>query len=496
MQAFQLKIKLFLIISLLGLAACAGSGESAAETVTAVPTQAAVQELPTEDTEPVIAEPTKAEPEEPVSTETIQGGRSIGDPYAPELGNTGYDVQHYDIHMTLDPVDQYQVEGAVTIEATASENNLTQLSLDFIGFDINKLTVNEQTAVFNREDDKLIIDLPQPLTQDESFEIFISYSGEAEQNPSKYIGFASWVGLFYAEEDTIYILSEPDGSRYWFPNNDHPRDKATYRFEVTVPDGYTAVANGRLVDQQNNTFIWEHNFPMASYLATIAVGEYERVEDQSPAGVPLRHYVFPSRQTAFANSTDMTGEAIDWMGELFGVYPYEEYGYVTVHAPGVSLETQTMVLLSTGMMNERTVIHELAHMWFGDWVSLDSWGEMWRNEGFATYLSIMWEFRNDPDPEGIDVVMDGFRASLENDGALPSLNNPEPANLFSGYTYFGGAVMVHELRREMGDEAFFSGLQTYFQAYGGGVASDAQFIATMEEAAGKDLSDFFDEWLD
>ncbi|MBX3060419.1 MAG: M1 family metallopeptidase, partial [Anaerolineae bacterium] len=307
--------------------------------------------------------------------------------------------------------------------------------------------------------------------------------------------FASWLGLFYARDDTLYILSEPDGARYWFPNNDHPRDKASYRFEITVPEGLTAVANGRLLAQENNTFIWEHDYPMASYLATIVVGEYERLDGQSPAGVPLRDYIFPGSQPEFERATAATQEALDWMSDLFGDYPYEEFGFVAVHAPGVSLETQTMVLLSTGMFDENTAVHELAHMWFGDWVSLDSWGEMWRNEGFATYISFMWENRDDP--EGLELQMEGIRAYLEdsNEWGKP-LRNPPPAELFGAYTYIGGALMVHELRQEMGDDAFFSGLKTYFQQYGHGTASDDEFIAVMEDAAGKPLDAFFNRWLE
>lgn len=500
MQVIQGKIKFLLILLFfMGLIGCNNAVNEAVDSSPAVPTQITIAPTPTVTTAvtnpPPIEEDTAVAQSAESAIDFVKGNPSIGDPYAPELGNTGYDVQHYNIQMSLNPEEKNQAAGTVTIEAVATEDNLGALSLDFIGFEINELKVNGQTAVFTREDGKLIVTLPEPLAAADAFEISISYAGETVRDPSAYVGFASSVGLFFGAEDTIYILSEPDGSRYWFPNNDHPRDKATFRFEVTVPEGYTAVANGLFVAQEDNTFIWEHNHPMASYLATIAVAEnYERLEDTSPAGIALRHYTFPEDKAAFERSSQVTGEAIDWMSELFGRYPYEEFGYVTVHAPGVSLETQTMVLLSTGMLDERTVIHELAHMWFGDLVSLDSWGEMWRNEGFATYISVLWELRDDPD--SLDVVMEGFRASMGEEADFPPLKNPKPADLFSGFTYFGGAVMVHDLRREMGDEAFFSGLQTYFQEYGGGVASDAQFIAVMEQAAGKDLSDFFENWLE
>ena len=135
--------------------------------------------------------------------------------------------------------------------------------------------------------------------------------------------FAPSLGLYFLENNTAYILSEPDGTRYWLPNNDHPRDKAAFRFELTVPEGLTAVANGILTqtireENGHETFIWEHEGPMATYLATIAVGEYVRIDDESPNGIPIRHYVFADEMEDFARASSITGEALDWMSELFG----------------------------------------------------------------------------------------------------------------------------------------------------------------------------------
>ncbi len=491
MQIFQAKVKLvWLAAGWLFLAAC---GEQAATVgpVTAVP--------------PAVVpsgEETAVAPVAEVESGIVAGGRSLGDPYAPELGNTGYDAQHYTIQIALDPAVA-ELSSVVTLEAEAEWDNLAEISLDFVGFEIESLLVDGVPASFRREGDKLVVQLPQPVAAGELFTLELRYAGWPEERPSPYVPFIGSIGLFYGREETIYVLSEPDGARFWFPNNDHPRDKATYRFEVTVPEGVTAVANGTLFailadtplpdGQPGVTFIWEHNYPMASYLATIAVGEYERIERTSPSGITLRDYLFPGKRAAFERSTANVGEALEWMSELFGPYPFEEFGYVTVYAPGVSLETQTMVLLSTGMMNEETVIHEMAHMWFGDWVSLDSWGEMWRNEGFATYVSILWENRDDP--EGMALAMEEVRAFLGDEGIDQPLGNPPPRRLFSANTYYGGALMIHELRQEVGDEAFFAGLKAYFAEYGGGTASDAQFQAVMEEASGQSLELFFEKWL-
>jgi aminopeptidase N len=118
---------------------------------------------------------------------------------------------------------------------------------------------------------------------------------------------------------------------------------------------------------------------------------------------------------------------------------------------------------------------------------------MWRNEGFATYVQIMWENRDDP--EGLDLEMEGVRASVEANELNFPLGNPPAEYLFNFNVYYGGAVAVHELRQEMGDEAFFAGLRLYFQRYGGGTAGDAEFQAVMEEAAGKSLDAFFNQWI-
>ncbi len=429
------------------------------------------------------------------------GGRSIGDPYAPELGNTGYDVQHYRLQLALDPAVDH-VEGAATIGALANLHGLAELALDFAGFEVTSVTVNGLAAGFDRDGKKLIISLPEPLAEGEQFTLAITYRGQPLYEPSAYLGFVDHLGLSYPDEQSIYALAEPDGARYWFPTNDHPRDKATFRFEIVVPQGLTAAANGRLMETRQaampdgrpaELFIWEHGQPMAPYLATVAVGDYDRMEGRSPGGVPLRHYTFPETREELEAATSEIGEALDWMAELFGPYPLENFGYVTARVPGGSLETQSLVLLSDAMIGKRTAVHELAHMWFGDWVSLDSWGEMWRNEGFATYIQLMWE--NRADPEEFELQMAAVESVVEgNDKSYP-LNNPPAEYLFELNVYFQGAMAVHALRQEMGDEAFFGGLRTYFERFGGGTASDADFRAVMEESAGRSLDSYYQQWF-
>jgi aminopeptidase N len=432
---------------------------------------------------------------------------TAGDPYAPELGNSGYDVIQYILNLALDPGQAY-FEGTAVITAVSTMDGLEQISLDFIGFEISEVLVEGQPATYTRLDTKLLVDLPDLLNTSDPISVSVSYSGEPTAEPTPYLPGATHLGMRYTDPNTMFVVAEPDGARYWFPNNDHPRDKAHYRFELTVPAGLTGIANGRLVEHiddythpfaendHGELYVWEHQHPMASAFATVVVGDYRRLEGMSPAGVPIRHYVFSHSQVDETWLNTTVGEMIDWMGELFGQYPFEEFGYVSVPASlGFLLETQTMVIMTEGALHEEGgLMHELAHMWFGNWVSLDSWGEMWRSEGFATYLTEMWFARHNPD--SLDQRMAQIEEIVRNAGSSHPLRDPPPELLFGLDVYLKGALMAHALRQEIGEEAFFSGLRRYFELYGGSTASDADFQAVLEQTAGISLDQFFSHWLE
>ena len=173
-----------------------------------------------------VSEPTLAptEPVAPTATSelsvSIPENLSAGDPYTPELGNAGYDVQHYTLELALDPSVVF-VDGHATIEATSTMDNLDQVSLDFIGFDISDVSWAGTALPFFQQEDKLIVDLPEPLSTDTPFTLHIAYSGEPVIETSAYVPFISHLGL-YQSNDNLFVVSEPDGARYWFPSNDHP----------------------------------------------------------------------------------------------------------------------------------------------------------------------------------------------------------------------------------------------------------------------------------
>ncbi len=505
MQTGQKHFRWLVIMWLaLGMAAlgCRSSAAPAAEPTTGAPAPLLVTPTTALRATPTLAAaipPTAAAGIDTATTAPTNGVglRSIGDPYMPELGNLGYDVEQYTLRFELDPAVRF-IRGEATLVAHSRLDPLSQLSLDFIGFTITALTVDGMPATYSRDARKLIIDLPFAKLAGTSLVIHVAYEGEPQPLSSPYIPAAETLGFNYPGDGTLFAFSEPDGARAWFPANDHPRDKAAFRLELSVPTGLTAVANGRLVAQQElgtqTRFIWEHHYPMAPYLAVVAVGDYVLLESVADNGTPLRHYLFADSVTTFQAYAGINEAALAWMSELFGPYPFETYGYVTVNLPGLSMETQTLVLLSTQMLGKKTMVHEMAHMWFGDWVSLDSWGDMWRNEGFATYVQFMWENRDDP--EGLELEMAGVASAVAGNNNDYPLSEPPASSLFGFETYFKGAMLAHALRQEVGDTAFFNGLRAYFARYGGGTASQAQFQAVMEESANKSLDAFFAEWLE
>lgn len=516
-------VSLLMLVTMLGCSVVSGGSPlpptpPAQTTATLLPTSApslmpTAEITPTRSVTPARTARPSSTPRPSATPETtlppvtgVAGERSAGDPYAPMLGNTGYDVQRYTLRMTLDPEDP-AVAAHVTVEAVSTLANLGQISLDFTGFEIDDLQASgAELAGYAREAEKLVINFAEPLPEGQPFSLEIIYSGEPAFESSDFAPFEPSLGLIYQQDQRrIYVLTEPDGSRNYFPCNDHPTDKALFRFEITVPEELVAVANGTLVDTQTeipnamldgragDRYIWEAADEMATYLAVITVGDYVRVEGRSPEGVALRSYVFPTQQADMEIATPIMGEMLDWMSERFGAYPFEAYGIVSVQGAGASMETQTMSIIAGSPRDENLMAHEMAHMWFGDWVSLESWGDIWRNEGFATYIAALWVTRNNP--ERMAQVVNNWEQPFRSGFVDAPLVNPPRREMFGITSYFKGALLVHDLRQEMGDEAFFAGLRLYFERYGGGTATHQQFQETLEEAAGQSLAPFFEEWL-
>ncbi|HSF85083.1 MAG TPA: M1 family metallopeptidase [Acidimicrobiia bacterium] len=424
----------------------------------------------------------------------------LGDSRYPWLGNGGYDVQHYTLELTvLD--DAPVLAGAAAVEAVAIEQ-LETFNLDFDPFEILSLTVDGEDAAYDQVDRELVITPATSIPGGEEFVVRIEYRGEPQPVPTEAIAFE--VGWITAPNGTRYVVSEPDGASSWFPSNNHPLDKATYTFIVTAPTTLLPVANGTLVetitDLGATTYIYEMPQPMASYLATLVVGQLTTVDDTAStaaAGVSIRNVLPPDLAATPPTALGLQGEMVAFFADIFGDYPFDLYGIAVVPGFPAALENQTLSVFGDGIVNlpifEFVLAHELVHQWFGNHISPGDWGDIWLNEGFATYGEWLW-LEHTEGPEALAAVTQGNRESMAA-AEFPPPGDPPANNLFNGAVYRRGGLTLHALRLEIGDEAFFTTLRTYVDRFGGSTARTADFIAVAEEISGQELDDLFDAWL-
>jgi len=427
------------------------------------------------------------------------GDPGIGDPYYPTYGNGGYDVSHYDLRLKYQPATD-QLEGTATILATATQN-LSRFNLDF-ALDVSEVLVNGRKAAFAPTgEQELEVTPTTPLAKGAQATVVVRYSGI----PSKVVryGFTAWLRT----PDGGVAAGEPESAWWWFPSNDHPADKATFDVSVLVPDGTQAISNGVLVSQSSKLgwtrYNWRENKPQATYLATLAVGRFDVSTDTTPGGLPIVNAYskdLGDNDGAARASVQRTGEIVDWLSTLLGPYPFSAVGgYVPNVRTGYALETQTRVFYSprqfAGGSNTAVVVHELAHQWYGDSVSLERWSDIWLNEGFARYAQWLW---SEHEGEGTaQELADYVYAVHPADDAFWTVKpgDPGPDDQFDLAVYDRGALAVQALRNAVGDEKFFEILKAWPTEHRYGNATVAQFQDLAERISGQKLGDLLQVWL-
>jgi aminopeptidase N len=424
-----------------------------------------------------------------------------GDELYPALGSSDIDVVAYDVALTYDPATD-RLAGAVSIEMELLVDADT-VPLDAAGLAIQKASVDGVAARWTTQGDELLIELGGAKARTSRVVVEVVYEAP-DRLRSMEAGFP--VG-WYDTDDGSYALNEPDGASAWLPASDHPSDKATWRFEITVPEGTTAIANGVLLDKIRTgtdvTWVWDEREPMTTYAVLLLTGDYEVVageqQRESVAGVDLLHAVPPSSRAALDVYESVTVDQLEFFVEWFGPYPFDAYGLaITESFPGLAMETQGRSLFSAldfdgtlGYLQQLLLAHELAHQWFGNAVSPARWTDMWLNEGFATYGEWMWL-----DEVGLQPLeMAANMALAGQQGATIPVGEPTVEELFGPGVYQGGAMVLHALRLEVGETDFFEILRQWVARYYGRSATSDDFRSLAAEIAGRDLSQFFDAWL-
>ena len=431
------------------------------------------------------------------------GAAGVGDPYYPTYGNGGYDVRHYRLDLRYDPASD-RLDGRARIEARATQD-LDRFNLDLLGLTVERITIHEgghrRPATWTRTGSELIVTPAQRLRRSTDFMVAVRYGGVPAT-----VGAALGGGGFLHTDDGAMVVGQPEVAATWFPVNDHPIDKATFAFHITVPTGVGVVANGLPRGTEPaapgwTTHVWRARDPMASYLATVAIGRWDVRTRTGPHGLPIIDAVDPDLGDAPDATLAQQDEMVTFLEGLFGRYPFETVGAIVDDQEPLfySLENQTRPVYSPATFflpgPEATVVHELAHQWVGDDVALARWSDIWLNEGFATYVEWLWQERG-----GGGRLADIARfvhASVAPDSPFwqVAVGDPGVDDLFSDAVYLRGGLTLHALRQAIGDRDFFSVLRRWTSEHAGGHGTTGQLIALSERVSGRQLDALFDRWL-
>ncbi|MFC0847615.1 M1 family metallopeptidase [Streptomyces noboritoensis] len=423
------------------------------------------------------------------------GAAGVRDGLFPKLGNGGYDVEHYSVALDYDP-GRNHLTGSVTLDARATRD-LSAFNLDFAGMDVTSATVGGERADANRAGTELTLRPADEIDKGARFRTTVAYSGTPKTLTDQDDSHEGWLRT----ADGALALGEPTGSMAWFPSNNHPSDKATYDLKVTVPAGLKAVSNGELKSTVTaggrTTFTWHTGEPMASYAATVAIGKYDVESSKTPSGIPVYAAVDPAAKKEAAGVVGQLPGIVEWGKENFGPYPFSSTGVIVAPEGSAeyALETQNRPVIPADQFDTETLVHELAHQWFGDSVTPERWKDMWLNEGFATYAEWLWSEDHGGKSTQAHFDEQYAKAADAELWAFPPAEPPSAAEISDKPVYERGAMVVHKIRRAVGDDAFYDIVQGWTKKYRHANASTEDFTRFVEEESGEDLTDLWDTWL-
>jgi aminopeptidase N len=429
-------------------------------------------------------------------------------PYAPDRE---YDLMHARIELRFD-VDQRRVMGQVTHTLAALRDGLRQLDFDSVDLKIQAVQVDGKDARFSTDAQKLHVDLAAASKAGQKYDVSIRYDGQ----PKK--------GLFFILPDKsrpkqtkqIWSQGEAEDTRNYIPIYDYPNDRTTFDMILTVPADWQTVSNGKLISvtpaaQGMKTWTWSQTEPVSTYLISLVVGEFDKRSDMW-RNIPV-DYMVPRGDgdripVTFARTPDM----LTFFSQRLGVdYPWDKYDqsmvdqFVVGGMENVSATTLTVRnLLDPQLAKESLqgadglISHEMGHQWFGDLVTTKDWGNLWLNEGFATFMATLWQEHQ----YGADNAAYSRWRSQANWARQRRLYNVpivtrsfDDSLEYAGNIYDKGGLVLQMLREQLGDEAFFAGLKHYLEKNRLGNVVTEDLVRAMEESTGASLQRFFDQWV-
>lgn len=434
--------------------------------------------------------------------QAVVGSARGPDDYFPRDGNGGYQVDHYTITDRYRPGTD-ELVGTSVARARVGAQDLSAFHLD-LRLTPDAVNVDGVPARFSKPTPYELRVTPRtPLAAGERFTVGVRYHGR----PSRLGSGTPWPGFFNDGAEGI-ALGEPQIGPWWFAANETPRDKATYDVTIRVPRGQQAVGNGRLVSrtvgERWTAWRWRLDEPVSTYLAFFIAGRLtlERTTmDGRPVTYAVSRGLSSAQQSAAMQMLRRTPKVVRWLERRLGPYPYATTGGVVTAVPtGFALENASRPVYpyvgGVSPSSDRLVVHEQAHQWLGNAVTLRLWRDTWLHEGFASYAEWWWD-----EASGRRTVAQQLRGTYDAIDAGSGfwdvqVSDPGPAGIFDDAIYTRGAMMLAALRCRIGGPEMAALLRAWVDDNRGGTVTGEQFRAYAADRSGQDLTAFFEHWLD
>ncbi len=423
--------------------------------------------------------------------------------------NPDIDILHYTFRLTLNDNNNI-IKGRTSVDILFKSAGVSEFSLDLKGKNPGKesgmtvefISVNGKPVIFSHENDRIRLKMLSPSRKSERRIYTITYSGMPED------------GLIISKnkfgDRTFFADNWPDRCRNWLPVIDHPYEKATCEFIITAPGHYQVVSNGYKAEETNlkdndRLTHWKEAVPISTYCMVFGAARFAVQNMYGPGGIPVQTWVFPQNREKGFFDFARTGRVIEFFNGKIGDFPYEKLANVQSKTRYGGMENASAVFYYENSVTgtrriENTVVHELAHMWFGDSVTEADWHHIWLSEGFATYFTHVFNeftFGRDRMVEGLKNnrrrIINYYKEHPES--PVIDLKIKNLMHLLNANSYQKGSFILHMLRAELGDEVFFNGIRSYYGKYINGIAVTEDFQKVMENTGGVNLDNFFKQWV-
>ena len=425
-------------------------------------------------------------------------------------------VEHIFLDLVLDIPNQ-RCEGICQIKLRPIRNEIKCITLDAVNMEIHEVKVGKQKQRFDYDGDRLTIHLRNGTRAGRLLTLTIDYTLD---HPQRGLYFVAPSKQYPEKPTQVWTQGEDEDSRFWFPCFDYPGQLATSELKIKVPEAYTAISNGELLetilDGNEIIYHWHQSQVHPTYLMTLAVGEFVEIQDTWETGdtnIPVTYYVDPKREDHALLTMGKTPRMIEFFSQFYGyAYPYPKYAQVCVDdfIFGGMENTSTTLLTDRCLIDERAAIdnrasetlvaHELAHQWFGDLVVIKHWSHAWLKEGMASYSEVMWTDHEYGKDDAAYYRLKEARNYLNEDKSRyrrPVVTHVyrEAIELYDRHLYEKGSCIYHMIRHELGEDLFWKAIHTFVQDNAHRTVETVDLLRAIEKATGRNLLFLFDQYV-